>query len=87
MRKSNIPASVVNSNVMKLQDFKKAFQTVKRREEEKIERMELFNSSQQDKESTRLEILMDEKISLSQSHTNADDFIEFVKKIIIILFT
>ena len=73
-----MPPSVVNSHRLKFQDYKKHFNVVKRREQEIIGRLELLVSSGPDKESTRLEILMDEKISLSQSHTSADTFIESV---------
>ena len=69
---------LVQAHKDKLKEHRTIFQRTKRREDEIIERMQLLNPfvERDEEDRTRLDILVDEKISMSYSHAHADDFLE-----------
>lgn len=69
---------LVKVHQTKLHDYKINFQILKKKEEEITNRLQLLNPfvEREEEERSRLDILVDEKISLAHTNANADAFIE-----------
>ena len=70
--------SLVKSHKNRLADFRTRYQTIRKKEEETLERLQLIHSAMtpEEKPRDRMDILVDEKISLSAAQHHADEFLE-----------